>query len=134
MFEKQLWKSDILSKDAGFRFRVPTDIFLLCAHDYSTKIYGPFFIYSFFCAQLFDQKLGSSLIISFIWTQPFDQIIWSSFIYSFFSARPFHLKLGSSLIHFFICTQPFDQKLGSSLIYLFYFHTTIRRRIRVFIN
>ena len=48
MFEKRLWKSDILSKGAGFRVRIPTDLFLLCAHDYSTKIYGPLsFVVSF---------------------------------------------------------------------------------------
>ena len=48
MFEKHLWKSDILSEDAGFRVKVTTDFFLLCAHDYSTKIYGPIsFILSF---------------------------------------------------------------------------------------
>ena len=38
MFEKHLWKNDILSKDAGFRVMVPTDLFLLFAHDHSTKL------------------------------------------------------------------------------------------------
>ena len=48
MFEKHLWKSDILSKDAGFMVIVTTDLFLLYAHYYSTKIYSPLsFILSF---------------------------------------------------------------------------------------
>ena len=43
-----MWKSEILSKDAVFRVRVPTDLFFSCARDYSTKIYGSLsFIISF---------------------------------------------------------------------------------------
>ena len=74
----------------------------------------PCFIYSFFSARPFDQKLGSTLIYFFMCTRPFDLIIGSSFIYYFFSA------------------QPFDQKLESSLIYIFHLHTIIRQKYMIF--
>ena len=76
----------------------------------------------FFCAQPFNQKLGSSLIISFICPQPFDQIIWPSFNYSFCSARPFNQKLGSPLIQFFICTWSFNQMLVLINLLLLFAH------------
>ena len=60
------------------------------------------FFYSFFSARQFDQKLGSSLIYSFVCTRPFDKNMRSFF---------FHL--------FILCARPFDQKIGSSLIYCF---------------
>ena len=48
------------------KIRVLIDLFLLFAHDHSTKLYGPLsFILSLFCARPFDQKLGSSLIYFF---------------------------------------------------------------------
>ena len=46
-------------------FRVPTDLFLLYAHDHSTKTYGPLPFNLSFCARPFDQKLGSTLIYFF---------------------------------------------------------------------
>ena len=90
------------------KISVLIDLFFLFAHDHST------FIYSFFSARPFDQKLESTLIYFFICTRPFDQIIGSSFIYYFLSARPF------------------DQKLGSSLIYIFHLHLTIRQKYMTF--
>ena len=65
-------------------------------HDHSTKNYGP--------------------QISFIWTRPFDQDLWSYFIYSF------------------ICTRSFNQKLRSSLIYLFYLDITMRSKFLVLLS
>ena len=46
-------------------FRIPTDLFLLFAHDHLTKIYGPLLFIPLFCTRPFDQKLGSSLIYVF---------------------------------------------------------------------
>ena len=91
-------------------FRVPTDLFILCSHDHSTKIYGllSFIISS---ARPFDQKIRSTLIYFFICTRAFDQ------------------KLGSPLIYF-ICTRSFGQKLGPPMIHFFYLHTTIRPNYR----
>ena len=93
------------------KIRVHTDLFLLFAHDHSTKVYDSL---SFILSRPFDLKIRSTLIYLFICTRPFDQIIGSSFIYYFFSA------------------QPFDQKLGSSLIYNFHLHTTIRQKYMIF--
>ena len=87
--------------------------FFICTRTFDLTI-GSSFIYSFFSARPFDQKLGSTLIYFFICTRPFDQIIGSSFIYYFFSARPF------------------DQKLGSLLIFFFHLHTTIRQKYMIF--
>ena len=48
------------------KIKVLIDLFLLCAHDLSTKMYDPLsFILSLFCAWPFDQKLMSSLIYLF---------------------------------------------------------------------
>ena len=87
-------------------FRVPTDLFLLFAHEQSTKIYGPLSFFFFFCARWFELKFGSSLIYLFHLHRTIRQN------YMIF----FHL--------FFRCARPFDQKLESSLIYFFYLYTT----------
>ena len=87
--------------------------FFICTRTFDLNI-GSSFIYSFFSARPFDQKLGSTLIYFFICTRPFDQIIGSSFIYYFFSARPS------------------DQKLWSSLIYMLHLHTIIRQKYVTF--
>ena len=68
----------------------------------------------FFCAQPFDQKLGSSFIY---------------FFYLYMTIRP-KIRVLIDLF-FFICTRPFDLKLGSSLIYLFHLHATIRQKYMI---
>ena len=133
-------------------FKIPTDLFLLQAHDHSTRIYGPLSFNLSFLHNHSTKNQGPHCFISLIWTQPFDKNIWSSFIYSFFCARPFDEKLMfyNTPIYFlictqpfnqklqcphyflyFICTRPFDQKLGSSLINFFHLHTTILPNYRV---
>ena len=54
------------------KLRVLNDLFLLFAYDHSTKIYGLLsFIYYFFCARPFDQKLGSLLIYYVLFTHEY---------------------------------------------------------------
>ena len=62
------------------KIRVLIDLFLLFAHDHSTKIYGPFLIYSFFCKRPFNQTL-----------------LVSSLIYFFYLCTAIRPKLGASL-------------------------------------
>ena len=123
MFEKHLWKSDILSKDAGFRVRSPL-IYFFYLHTIIRPTYMSF-IYSFFSARPFDLKLGSSLIYFFICTRPFDQKLGSLLIYFFYlhtTIRPNYMIL----FHYsFFNARPFDQKLGSTLIYVFHLYTTV---------
>ena len=109
--------------------RVHTDLFLLFAHDHSTKVYSPL-SFTFFWAQAFDKNIWSSFIYSFFCARPFDQKLRSTLIYFFIFTRPFNQKLGSSLIYS-ICIRPFDWELGSSLIYFFYLHTAIRPNYKV---
>ena len=49
------------------KIRSLTDLYLLFAHDHSTKIYDPLSVFHLFflCAQPFDQTLGYSLIYFF---------------------------------------------------------------------
>ena len=71
------------------------------AHDHSTKIYGPL---SFIISFIYNQSNKYDCphwLISFIWTQPFGQNIWSSFIYSFFCV-PLFIKIIRVLIDLFI--------------------------------
>ena len=91
-------------------FRFPTDFCVLFAHDHLTKICGRLSFNFFFVYDHSTKNKCPHWLISFIYTRPFYQNIWSSFIYSFFYARPF------------------DQKLGLSFIYSFCFHTTIRQK------
>ena len=102
------------------KFRVPTELFLLIAHDHSTKIYGSLSFNLSFVHDHSTKNYGCHWFISFMCTRPFDQNMWSSFIYFFFCARPFDQDLRSSLIYFFICTWPFDKYVSSSFIYSFF--------------
>ena len=114
------------------KIRVHTDLFLLFAHDHSTKVYDSL---SFILSRPFDLKIRSTLIYLFICTRPFDQIIGSSFIYYFFSARPFDQKLGSSLIHIFHLHTTIHQKYMIFFVsFIFSLCTTITPIIRVLIN
>ena len=82
----------------------------------------------FICTRLFDQIIWSSFIYSFFSAQPFNQKLGSSLTYLFHFHTTIRQKysIWSSFFHFFfLCAQPFDQKLGPSLIYCFYLHTTI---------
>ena len=90
------------------KIRVLNDLFLLFAHDHSTKIYGLLLVILSFVHDHSTKNQIPHSFISFMCTRPFDQKYGPLFIYSFFYARPF------------------DQDLGSSLIYFFYLHTTIR--------
>ena len=121
-------------------------------HDHSTRIQGPrwfissictrpfdkniwsSFIYSYFCAQLFDQKLSPSSIYFFYWHTTIRRKFMIFFHLFFLCAQLFDQKLGSTLIYFFYCTRPLGQKLGSSLIYLSYLYMTIGPKIRVVID
>ena len=79
------------------------------------------FIYSFFSARPFDEKLGSSLIY-FIYLQKIIRQKYMIFFVFFILSlcRTIRPKIESSLIiiYFFICTRPFD-KLGVTLTLLF---------------
>ena len=88
-----------------------------------------FFIYFFFCARPFDQKLGSHWFISFIWTQLFDQNLWFLFIFIYFSVVHDHstkIRCHSySLIYFFLnCGNILDAIFMVVLLLCFlrYFH------------
>ena len=91
-------------------FSIPTDLFLLFTHGYSTKIYGPLSFNLSFIHDHSTKNYGPHWFLSCMCVRPSDQSIWSFFIYSLF------------------CAQPFDQDLGSSSIYFFYLHTTIRQK------
>ena len=54
----------LLSTTNRPKIRVLNDLFLLCAHDHSTEIYGPL-SFTLFCARPFDQDLESKLIYIF---------------------------------------------------------------------
>ena len=95
-------------------FRVPTDLFLLFAHDHSTKIYGPL---SFNLSFVHDHSTKIRVLIDLFLLFVHDH---STKLYGPLS---FILSL--------FCARPFDQKLGSSLINLFHLYTTIRPKIRV---
>ena len=95
--------------DATSWFRVPTDLFLLFAHDISTNVYDPLSFILSLCTTI-QTKLGSSLIYFFY----LDTTIWQKYMIVFhlffLCAWPFNQKLGSSLLLFFICARrPFDQ-------------------------
>ena len=99
------------------KFRVLTDLFLLSAHDHSTKIYRP---PSFILAFVYDNSTKIRVFID----------LFLLFIHDHLTKLYGPLSFILSLF----CAWPFDQKLGSSLIYLFYLYTTIRPKIRVPIN
>ena len=102
------------------KFRVPTELFLLIAHDHSTKICGSLSFNLSFVQDHSTKNYDCHWFISFMCARPFDQNTWSSFIYFFFCVRLVDQDLGSSLIYFFICTRPFDKNLSSSFIYSFF--------------
>ena len=101
-FNQELWSSLI----SFFHFHttilqriiVLIYLFLLFAHDHSTKIYG-------LCS-----------FISFIYTWPFGEYIWSSFIYSSFYKWPFDQNIWFSFIYSFFCKRPLDQNIWCSFI------------------
>ena len=104
------------------------------------------FIYSFFCARPFDQKLGSSLIyfVHFYTTirakymvlfhlffllctiiRPKVKLLIDLFLSLHTTIRPKYMVL----FHlFFLLYTTIDQKIGSSLTYFFYLHTTIPQK------
>ena len=122
---------------AGFRASVPTDLFLLCAHDYSTKIYGPLsfilssmhnnstknwssLIYLFYLYSTIRPKIRVLINLTFLFVHDHSTknkgLHW--FIY-FICTQPFDQITWSSFIYSFFCAQPFDQKLGSTLMHFF---------------
>ena len=110
--------SFILSLCATIRPKIRVLIYLfnfICTWWLDKIIWSPF-IYSFFCAQPFDLKLGPSLMY---------------FFYLHTAIRQKYMIFFHSI---FLCAWPFDKKLGSSLIYFFYLHTTIQSKIRVLIK
>ena len=128
MSEKNLWKSDILNKDAGFRVRVPTDLFLLCAH----KINGPLSFILSFVYNHSTKNYGSHWLFLFLHTTiwPNYMVLFNLFFIYCTTIRP-KLKILINSISYF--TRPFDQKLV--LINLFiYLYRTIWQKIRDLIN
>ena len=96
------------------KIRVLIDLFLLCAHDHSTKIYG---LLSFIFSFVYDHSTKIRVLIDLFLLFVHDH---STKLYG---PPPFILSV--------FCARPFDQKLGSSLIYLLYLYTTIRPKVRV---
>ena len=118
------------------KIRVLIDLFLLCAHDHSTKIYG---LLSFIFSFVYDHstKIRALIDLFLLFVHDHSTKLYGplSFILSLFCARPFDQKLGSlSFILSFFGARPFDQKLGASLIYSFHLYTTIRPKIRILID
>ena len=86
------------------KFRVPTDLFLLFAHDHLTKKYRPLsFILSFVYDNSTKIRFFIDLFLLFC-AQPFDQTLGSSLIYLFYlytTIRP-KIRVPISLIFFFV--------------------------------
>ena len=117
--------------------RALIDLFLLCAHDHSTELYGPlsFILFSVHdhstktwgphwfnsltWTRPLDQKLGLSLIYFSICKGTFDENIWFSFIYFFF-VQNHSTKIRVLVDLHFICIRPFDKNICSSFIYSFF--------------
>ena len=135
------------------KLRVLIDLFLLCAYDHSTEIYGPLsFILSsvhttlrprlrvltdlfiLFAHNHSTKKNGPLLfILSLVYDHSTKNEGPHQFIF-FICTSQFNLNLGSSLIYSFFSERLFYQSLGSPLIYFFHLQTTIRQKIRVPIN
>ena len=96
--------------------------------------YGPHWFISFICTQRFDRNIWPSFIYPFFYARPFDQKLRSTLIYFFYLNMTFDKNICSSFISSFFCARPFDQKLGSSLIYLFYLYMIIPPKFRILIN
>ena len=97
---------------------------------------GSSFIYYFFSARPFDQKLGSSLIYIFNLHTTIRQkymILFISFILSLYTTILPNYRVLFHLFYSFFSARPFDQKLGSSLIYIFNLHTTTRQKYMIFL-
>ena len=137
-FDQELWSSLIyffdLHKTIRPRIMALIDLFLSFPINHSTKIYGLHSFISFIYTRPFDQYIWSSFIYSFFWKRPFDQNIWSSFIYYFFSRRLFDQKLGSSFIYFFYLRTTIRSKFMTYFYLFFLSRTTIRPKIRVLID
>ena len=137
-------------------FRVPTDLFLLFAHDHSTKIYGPLsfnlsFVHDnstktqlarvltglfFYLHTTIRQKMYRplSFILSFVYDHSTKIRVLIDLFLLFVHDHSTKLYGPLSFILSLLCVRPFDQKLGSSLVYLFYLYTTIRPKIGVLSN
>ena len=155
MFEKHLRKSDILSKDAGFMVGVPTDLFLLCAHDYSTKLHGLLSLFFLQCMTIrpkFRVNIDFFFFFFHLYTTMWPKIMvlidliflflhshlikneGPHWFVSFICTSPFGQITWSSFICFFFCLRPFDQKLWSTLMYFLHLYTIIWPKIRVLMN
>ena len=101
MFEKQLWKSDILSEDAGCRIRV-------------------WFI-SFMCTRLFDQITWSSFSYSFFRPRPFDQKLGSTLMYLFHLRTTIQPNIRVLINLIFILVHNHSTKVRSYSYFLIYY-------------
>ena len=127
-----------------------TNLFLLFAHDHSTKIYGSlsfiFLLYTtirpkvrvpidlfLLCAHCHSTKIyvhgPLSFILSLAHHHSTKNYVSHWFI-SYICSRPFDQIISSSFIYFFFSARPFDQSLGSSLISPFFSARPFDQKLR----
>ena len=133
-------------------FRVPTDLFLLFAHDHSTKKYGPLsfnlsFVHDnstktqlarvlaglfFYLHTTIRQKMYRplSFILSFVYDHSTKIRVLIDLFLLIVNDHLTKLYGPLSFIFSLFCARPFDQKLGSS----FYLYSTIRPKFRALID
>ena len=103
------------------KHRILIDLFVLFEQDHSTKICDPCSVNLCFAHDHSTNNLVPRWFISFIFTRPFDQNIWSSFIYSsLYATFPSKLRILISLFLLFV--QDHSTKVRGhsySLIYFF---------------
>ena len=97
------------------KIRVFIDLFILFAHDYSIKIYGPL-SFLFFCTII--RPKTSAFINLFL-------------LFGYDHSTKIH---GLFFSYSFFCARSFDQKLGSSFIYISYLYSTIRPKLGVILT
>ena len=120
-------------------FRVPTDSFLLYAHDRLRKIYGSLSFNLSFVQDHLMENVHTEFFLLFAYDHLTKVYAPLSFILSF--EHHHSTKIYGLLSFVFFCALPFDQKLRSTLICFFicfciflYMYTTIRSKVRFLIN
>ena len=115
-------------------FRIPTGLFLLYAHDHSTKIYGPLSFNLSFCARPFVQKSGSTLIYFFYLHTTIRQeymVLFYLFFLLYTTIRQKYMVFFH--LFFLLCTTIRPKNKVRTDLFL-YMYTTIRPKIRVHID
>ena len=114
-------------------FRVPTDLFLLFAHDHSTKIYGPLSFNLSFVHDRSTKNYGSHWFISFTWHDHSTKIYGLlSFIFSFVHGHS--TKTEGRHWFIFLFAHDYLTKMYCPLSFILSFVYDHSTKIRVLIN